>query len=92
MTKEKSHTNGSTEYSAMRDASSVNKPDEKVYRTSFDEMDHTTKEAEEGEGDTCGWLGCRPATLERFQRPTWVLVCLCWAGAIQVSLLRCDSM
>ncbi|XP_055998205.1 solute carrier organic anion transporter family member 4A1-like isoform X2 [Ostrea edulis] len=83
MTKEKSHTNGSTEYSAMRDASSVNKPDEKVYRTSFDEMDHTTKEAEEGEGDTCGWLGCRPATLERFQRPTWVLVCLCWAGAIQ---------
>lgn len=80
-TKPPTHLNGgsSTEYSFMRAASNVNTPDEKLYLSPVESMEHT----EDREEEACGWLACRPSPLQRFRHPHWVLVFLCWAGAIQ---------
>lgn len=82
-TKPPTHLNGgsSTEYTFMRAASNVNTPDEKLYLSPVESMEHT----EDREEEACGWLGCRPSPVQRFRHPRWVLVFLCWAGAIQVS-------
>lgn len=86
--KKLSQSSDLAEYSFMPSDSNVNSgKEERVYLSPHDDHMDTTEEGRDKaeEEEVCGWLSCRPTPLQRFRHPAWVLVLLCWAGAIQVS-------
>nr|XP_022311407.1 solute carrier organic anion transporter family member 4A1-like isoform X2 [Crassostrea virginica] len=83
--KKLSQSSDLAEYSFMPSDSNVNSgKEERVYLSPHDDhMDTTEGRDKAEEEEVCGWLSCRPTPLQRFRHPAWVLVLLCWAGAIQ---------